>query len=214
MARSQSGEVRQKTVAHRLLWVVLVVLVPLLVTIGMVGAALQFVGVPVWQDTVKLISHKVHSQPVVNSTPNSAAQVVSLKTQLATLNTKNQSLATQLQTDEAKVSQLQQQNKKLETQLTASTKIRTQALQQASILKGMDPSAAALVLAKLTTKDAATVVAVMSPSDSGPILAQMSPSEAGKLLTMAAQVQFPASTANSAAVNSTGSTGTLNTTGG
>ena len=195
-----SDEPAQKNAMHRILWVVLVVLVPLLVGTAMVGGALQFLGVPVVQNVMKVI-HPSAGTSVQNQISQKTEEL-KLKAQISTLQSQNQTASAQLKTEEQQVAQLQQTNNQLKKELGIKVNERTKAEQEAEILKGMDPSAAAGVLAKLDPSAAADVIAVMAPADSGPILEAMDPTEAGKLMTLASQVNLPSDTSNNTVENS------------
>ncbi|QQE80807.1 MotE family protein [Alicyclobacillus sp. SO9] len=218
MAKSAAERVG-KSAGQQLLSILLVGVVPVLVSLAMVWAAFQFVlKVPVWQDAMKILHHKsaAASQSTTGSKTASTGtqtEIVKLKTQLATLQTKESSLTSKLSNDAAAMAKLQGENKNLHHQLSQQLSKESQAQTEASVLQGMDPSAAAQVMAKLPLSAAAAVIAVMQSSESGPILGQMPPATASKLLTLASKVQFPASgsatgagTANS--VNTTNGSGT------
>jgi|GEM_PF-6002639 len=210
MKAGVSAEPAQKGVMHRIMWVVLVVLIPLLVGGGMVLGALQFLGVPVLQRAQHLFHH------TTVSTANQVTQAATdakLQSQIALLQNQNQKLTTQVQTDNQQLTQLEQTNSQLQQQLNTKLSEKAKAEEEAAVLKGMDPSAAAPVLAGLNAQVAAEVIAVMAPADSGAILGAMSPTEAAKLLTLAGQVNFPPDSAtNNTVGNST--QGALNNTAG
>jgi flagellar motility protein MotE (MotC chaperone) len=171
---------------RKLVWLLLVVIVPVLAAVVMIGIALQIVGVPVWQTTVQYLSGPRAEQ---------SANAVGEQSQLAAERAKEQSLSDQ----NAKLSQqlndlkhqndkLQQQVQQLQALLTRQQDETAQAKREAAVLVGMDPHAAATVLAKLSVQHAAQVVAQMSTTDSGQILAEMDPGKAAKILGLAAQI--------------------------
>ncbi|MCL6632361.1 MAG: hypothetical protein K6T63_06960, partial [Alicyclobacillus herbarius] len=116
MSRKDSG------LARKFVWFVMVVVIPLLAAVVMVGAALQFLGFPVWQ-TVKTRVHwgsqqsstvQTRVQQLHTALTQSQQQVKKLTRQNAALQTslqsekqKEQRLETQLRTTEQKIAKAQ-----------------------------------------------------------------------------------------------------------
>lgn len=201
--------------------IVLIVLVPSIAAIGMVGAALQLVGVPVWQTTQQLVFH--HSSSVTgNASTKSteASKLTKLQQQVAALRSQNQSLKSQLAKSSQHATDLQTKLTLAQNQLSSTASADAAAKKEGQILAQMDPSAAAGVLAKLDTAQAALVLSGLSSDVSAAILADMSPKQAGQLLAAAAKDASSSSAATSSSANATAAStsgatasGTTNATG-
>lgn len=173
----------------KVMWVLLVVLVPLLAAVVMIGIALQVLGVPVWRTTLQVAG--LAPQTTASQSPLSSVQgrLVDASTKVATLTDQTQKLQGQLTDAQAQEKSLQDQVAMLQAQLTGHADTDTQAKTEANVLVGMDPSQAAAVLGKMSVDAAASVVAKMSAADSAQVLGAMQPDTAAQILTLAAQMQ-------------------------
>lgn len=195
-----------KSARQRVLWVLLVVFVPLLSAAIMIAVALQIVGVPVWQSTAVFLHLKTPPKALVAPTDPTKSALAVQKLANESLTHQLQAVRQQLARQTSVATGLQTQVQKLQTQLATRMDAVAQAKQEAAVLVAMDPTQAALVLAKLPTAEAGQVVAAMKASDSGAILGNLDPATAGKLLSLAAADEQAASAASGSgtAANQTG----------
>lgn len=209
MAASARGERSQPQWLHKIAWVLLVIFVPIIAAVVMIGVALQIVGVPVWQTTETYLGWTKTTELSPMTDIESQLKVEQAKEQ--TLAGQNSKLSQDLADSKKANDQLQAQVKELQDTLNAQADSQAEAKKKASVLVGMDPTAAAGVLNKLSVQDAAEIVAEMSSTDSAAILALIAPDKAGQILSMAAQISIE-NAAQQATANSADNT-TNNTTG-
>ncbi|GMA49036.1 hypothetical protein GCM10025857_03930 [Alicyclobacillus contaminans] len=197
-AEAASAEQAQRSMPRwlqKLVWALLVVVVPIIAAVIMIGVALQIVGVPVWQTTRAYFGGGSHT---------ASAPATTLQTQYDSVQAQNRALRTQLSQLQQQVTTLQQQNQALSAQVQqwrGAAAAKQDALQtakkEAAILQGMDPTAGAALLAKMSVQEAAAAVAQMSADASGQLLAQLDAAKAAQILSQAAQIQQQTSTTNS-----------------
>lgn len=198
---------RKDGVSRRLSWVLLVGVIPVIVGIVIIGGALQFVGVPVWQTTLHVagLNKPVQQNSAQTQTEKQLksleAQVKTLTAEKAKLSQANQTLTHQGQQLETQVSTLQKQVQVQTTHIAAGE-------QEARVLSQMDAQSAASVLQKMGTDKAAWVVASMSPDASGPILQAAPTSFASSVIQQAAvDKQSAAEAANTSGQSANGAVG-------
>ncbi len=172
----------------RLVWILLVGIVPIIVTTILVGVALQFVGLPVLQ-TAKNVIGIGTSAPV-------SADLQKTKQDLADATAKERldssqiaDLRQQVRQDQQQIAALMTQINQLQSKQNSQVSAENQAKKKAQILAQMDPTQAANVLAQMQPEEAGATVAAMTSTDSGAILGQMSPDKASKILEVAAKLQ-------------------------
>lgn len=181
------------TLRRRIMWLVLVILVPLVALAAMVAIALQVIGVPVWGTAMKVIRGTPMGAEAITATQVLQQQLVAEQAKWKGLLASNQALQQQLSEQKQKEQSTAVALAKAQQQLTQASTALGLAHQEAAVVKTMDPQAAALMLGKMSTQQAAGVIAAMSPSDSGPILSALDPLIAGQILTAAAQLANQAS---------------------
>lgn len=200
-----SKEIRptRPVLLQKLLWALLVIVVPIIAAAGMIGVALQVLGVPVWQTTLQYVG--LGPKTALTQTPLDTAQnrLTVANDKVVSLTTQEQKLEAQLADANAQAKSLQAQVAELQGQLQGrnNADAEAQAKTEASVLAGMDPNQAAGVLGKMSIDEAASVVANMAATDSANVLAAMDARAAAQILSLAAQKQQAIASANVADAN-------------
>jgi flagellar motility protein MotE (MotC chaperone) len=190
---------------QKLLWALLVIVVPIIAAAAMIGVALQVLGVPVWQTTMQYVG--LAPKTALTQTPLDTAQnrLTDANTKVASLTDQQQKLQAQLADAQAQAKSLQDQVAQLQGQVQGHSDADAQAKTEASVLAGMDPNQAAGVLSKMSIDEASTVVANMSATDSANILAAMDAGTAARILSLAAQKQQANASASTTASDNSAS---------
>ncbi len=190
-AKAKSGETNEQgpTFLKRIMWFILIAIIPVVVAVALIGVALQIVGVPVWQTTKSVLGINPQSTQV-----SSVLQVT--KQDLATVTAKerldssqNAALQQQIRLDQQQIASLLTKSNQMGVSQQSQSSLKLAAKNEAQVLSQMDPDQAAGILAKMQIQQAAAAVASMSPADSGAILSQMAPTTAGSILSLAAKLQ-------------------------
>lgn len=196
--------------AKKLIFFLLIFILPILLVIAMVGAALQFVGFPVLK-TVESVVKPAHSVQKASALSQGKQEIATLQAKIRVLSTKDDTLSEQLATGQQGSQVLEAQIKQLKTQLAVQAKAEASAKIEGNVLVQMDTGPAAAVLETMTVQEAGLVVSTMAASDSGSILADLSAIKATQILAIAAEdearTQASANTSSSASSN-VSSTGT------
>ncbi|MBX5436051.1 MAG: hypothetical protein IRZ33_02420 [Alicyclobacillaceae bacterium] len=194
-AERAMGQAAASSWKMKLAWIVFAGVVPLMVTAAMLGIAMQFVGVPVWQTVMHAFdagkagsSH--HSPAPGHGRAGSGSETLPPNTQLsrklAALESANQQLKRQLASARAAARRWEMQVESAKAQSLMSSRATASYHREAAILTEMDPGKAAQLLAKLPPNTAAGVLASMSPGDVADILGQMDADTAARLLGLTA----------------------------
>lgn len=185
-------------VRQRLVWLLLVIVVPLLALVVMIAIALQVLGVPVWGTAGKWLNHPGAAGPTTK-VQTLEQQLAVAQARVQTLGSENQAKTGQLAAEIQKENQLSSQLANLQQRFQQASSSLQVAKQEAAVMKSMSPQAAAAVLGKMTNSEAAAVIAALAPADAGSILSSMNPAQVSQLLALSAVLQ------NQASVNSTNS---------
>ncbi len=183
---------RSPSLFKRLLIWILLAVVGLLAAAGIIGGALEYVGVPV----IKTVTDWVMPLPKKHEANGTASSQNALSSQMAVQVAENHSLENQLSLDTQKLQALKAEVKKLEAEQGVQVTDHAAAETEANILVQMDPQKAAAVLENMKFTAAARTIAVMQASDSGQILADVPPQLASKLIAAAALDEKPTVSAN------------------
>lgn len=183
---------RPPSLFKRLLVWILLAVVGVLAAAGIIGGALEYVGVPV----IKTVTDWVMPAPKKQETAATANSQNALSSQLAVQVAENHSLENQLGLDTQKLQALKAKVKALQAAQKVQVTDYAAAETEANILAQMDPQKAASVLENMKFAAAARTIAVMQASDSGQILADVPPQLASKLLTAAALDEKPTASVN------------------
>jgi flagellar motility protein MotE (MotC chaperone) len=151
----------------------------------MLGAALQWVGVPVLQDVRGYALAKLH--PQVSKLAGVSQQAAATATETA-LRLQVAQLQAQLGKAQQTVQTLSAQTQQLQQKLGTLADAKMQAQREAAIVIGMDPQPAAAMLLKMPTTQAAWVIALLPQSQSAQVLAELDPTHAAQLLTQSAKL--------------------------
>lgn len=174
-----------ENVRRKVVWVLLVMVVPFIALLVMIGIALQVMGVPVWGTTVHWLSQSRGQSSAIQGVQQ---QLAAAQAKVQSLQSENQSLNQQISAEKQKEQVLSSNLAQLQQGAVQANSTLGLAKQEAAVLKTMNPQAAGLVLSKMTTKEAAAAIAVMPPATAGPILNTMNPTQVGQLLALAAQL--------------------------
>lgn len=190
--RNKKEQIEKPTFVKRVVWVVLVGVVPILATTVLVGAALQIIGFPVWQTTLNVIGAEKGTSPVSEALQTTKQDLATATAKERLDSSQIDDLRQQVRSDQQQIAALMTQINQLQSKQNTLQTAQNQAKQEAKVLVQMDPAEAANLLTQMQADEAAATVAAMAPSDSGAILGQMSPGAASKILAMAAKVQSAA----------------------
>jgi flagellar motility protein MotE (MotC chaperone) len=173
---------------NRLMWVVLVGIVPFLVLVFVVGIALQIIGVPVWSTVTSMLGLGPKKAASLNPVTIVRQQLAEEKLRNVSLGQQITALSTELSDEKAKEAKLQAQIKQLESQSAHQAAALERAKREATLLAGMDAGQAAQVLSRMTLQEGALVISQMQPANASDILAAVNPTLASRLIHLAAQL--------------------------
>lgn len=210
----KTGESNQgsASIGKKLMFFLLVCILPIIIVLAMVGGALQFVGFPVWK-TVESMVEPEHALQKPSVLSQEKQEIATLQSKIRVLSAKNDTLSGELLVGQKGSQTLESQISALKGQLATRVKAEASAEIEGTVLVQMDAGPASAVLASMSVQEAGLVVSTMAASDSGSILADLPAAKATQILALASkdEASLQTTTNSNGGTNPTvGSNGTLN----